>query len=153
MNLLYMKKAIEIAREAATFDEVPVGAVMVRGEEILAVTANRKERDLCAVQHAEILAIVEAAAKEKNWYLDECELYVTLEPCAMCTGAIILSRLKAVYFGAYDPKSGCLGSVYNLVGDGRLNHRMTVQGGILEEECAALLTSFFAKKRLEKKKN
>ena len=145
----YMKMAIEAAKSAAAQDEVPVGAVLVRAGEVLAVTANRKERDNCAVHHAEILAIEEGAAKVGNWYLDECELYVTLEPCPMCAGAIVLSRLKAVYFGAQDPKSGALGSVYDLVGDGKLNHRMQVEGGVLGEECGKLLTDFFAAKRAQ----
>lgn len=151
MDESYMQLAIEAAREAALHDEVPVGAVIVRGGEVVAVAANRKERDNCAVSHAEILALQQASAACDNWYLDECEMYVTLEPCAMCTGAILMSRLKAVYYGAADPKGGCMGSVYDLVGDKKLNHRMVVRGGILGEECGRLLTEFFAAKR--KKKN
>ena len=142
-----MRMAIRAAREAAAHDEVPVGAVIVRDGEVIATAANRKERDNSAVSHAEILALVEAAKVCGNWYLDECEMYVTLEPCAMCTGAIINSRLKAVHFGAYDPKSGCMGSVYDLVGDKKLNHRMPVEGGLLGEECGKMLSEFFAAKR------
>jgi len=152
MDEKFMTMAIEAAKSAALQDEVPVGAVLVRGEEVLAVTANRKERDNCAVHHAEILAIEEASAKVGNWYLDDCELYVTLEPCPMCAGAIVLSRLKGLYFGAQDPKSGALGSVYDLVGDGKLNHRMQVVGGVRKEECGSLLTDFFAAKRAQIKR-
>ena len=149
-NIRFMSEAIEEARKAALEDEVPVGAVVVRKGEIIARAGNRKERDNCAVSHAEILAIKEAARVCGNWYLDECELYVTLEPCVMCAGAIINSRLKAVYFGAYDPKSGALGSVYDIAGDKKLNHFLPVTGGVCEEECATLLSSFFAEKRKKK---
>ena len=147
MNIDYMYLALELAREAATHDEVPVGAVVVRDGAVIATGQNRKERDNCAVHHAEIVAIEEACRVVGNWYLDDCDLYVTLEPCPMCAGAIVNSRLRAVYFGAYDPKGGALGSVYDLVGDGKLNHRPHVEGGILAPECGALLSQFFAAKR------
>lgn len=147
MDEKYMQMAMALARQAATLDEVPVGAVVVRNGEVIAAAANRKERDNCACHHAEILALEEASRVVGNWYLDDCELYVTLEPCAMCAGAIVNCRLRAVYYGAYDPKSGCLGSVYDLVGDKRLNHRMQVTGGILSEECGKMLSDFFAAKR------
>ena len=147
MNVDYMQQAIQLAIEAAARDEVPVGAVIVRDDLVIATGQNRKERDNCAVHHAEIMAIEQACRYVGNWYLDDCDLYVTLEPCAMCAGAIINSRLRAVYFGAYDPKGGALGSVYDLVGDGKLNHRMTVQGGILAPQCGQLLSDFFAAKR------
>lgn len=147
----YMQLAIQEARNAMAYDEVPVGAVLVREGEVLAVASNRKERDQCAVHHAEILAIQEGSRKVGNWYLDDCELYVTLEPCPMCAGAIINSRLKAVHFGAYDPKSGALGSLYDLIGDKKLNHRMVVEGGVEEEACASLLSGFFRAKRQEQK--
>lgn len=147
----YMLIALEEARKAALADEVPVGAVVVRKGEIIAKSGNRKERDNCAVSHAEILAIREAARVVDNWYLDECDLYVTLEPCAMCAGAIVNSRLKAVYFGAYDPKSGALGSVYDLIGDKKLNHFCYVEGGVCREACAEILSEFFKNKRLNKK--
>ena len=147
MELCYMQQALALAREAATHDEVPVGAVIVRHGEVIATGQNRKERDNCAVHHAEIVAIEQACRAVGNWYLDDCDLYVTLEPCAMCAGAIVNSRLHALYFGAYDPKGGAMGSVYDLVGDKKLNHRMEIQGGILAEECGALLSDFFAAKR------
>ncbi len=149
MEQKYMELAIRAAEEAAQADEVPVGAVLVRDGEVLSIAANRKERDNCALSHAEMLAIGEGCRKVGNWYLDDCDLYVTLEPCPMCAGGIINSRLRAVYFGAYDPKSGALGSVYDLVGEGKLNHRMTVEGGIRQEECGKLLSDFFAAKRAE----
>lgn len=145
----YMKIALEEARKAAEADEVPVGAIIVRNGEIIAKCGNRKERDNCAVSHAEILAITEAAKTVGNWYLDECELYVTLEPCIMCAGAIVNSRLKAVYFGAYDLKSGALGSVYDVINDKKLNHFCYVEGGVLREECGGILSEFFKKKRLK----
>ena len=147
MDEKYMRMAIELAKAAAEADEVPVGAVVVRRDEVIAAAANRKERDNSAISHAEILALAEASKACGNWYLDECEMYVTLEPCAMCTGAVVNCRLKAVYFGAYDPKGGCMGSVYDLIGDKKLNHRMTVVGGVLGEECGRLLTDFFRNKR------
>ena len=143
----YMKLAIEEAIKAAQEDEVPVGAVIVRNGEVIARSGNRKERDNCAVSHAEILCIVEAAKACGNWYLDECDLYVTLEPCIMCAGAIVNSRLKSVTFGAYDVKSGALGSVYDVIGDKKLNHTLPVTGGVLQEECSRLLSEFFKKKR------
>ena len=147
MQIEFMQQALELAREAATHDEVPVGAVVVRQGQVIGRGQNRKERDNCALHHAEMMALEEACQTVGNWYLDDCDLYVTLEPCAMCAGAIINSRLHAVYFGAYDPKGGALGSVYDLVGDKKLNHRMTVEGGILADECGALLSDFFAQKR------
>lgn len=150
MQETFMRQAIALAQEAATHDEVPVGAVVVRDGVVIATGQNRKERDNCALHHAEMMAIEQACGVVGNWYLDDCDLYVTLEPCAMCAGAVVNSRLRAVYFGAYDPKGGALGSVYDLVGDKKLNHRMTVQGGILQEECGALLSDFFAQKRRKK---
>lgn len=141
-----MKRALELAREAAEADEVPIGAVVVFNGEIVAEGQNRKERDGCAVSHAEIVAVT-AAAKKLGWWLQDCDLYVTLEPCAMCAGAIINSRIKNLYFGAYDDKGGCCGSLYDLPSDKRFNHFVNVEGGFMKEECAALLSDFFAKKR------
>ena len=143
----FMKKAIAAAKRAAKRDEVPVGAVIVKDGEVIAVAGNRKERENCAVYHAEIVAIKKACRKLDNWYLDGCEMYVTLEPCPMCAGALINSRLDKLYFGAYDPKAGCCGSLCNLVEDGRFNHTLKVEGGILKEECAALLSDYFKQKR------
>ena len=147
----FMKKAIAAAKRAEAKDEVPVGAVIVKDGEIIASAGNRKERENCAVFHAEIVAIHRACKKLGNWYLDGCEMYVTLEPCPMCAGAIINSRPDKLYFGAYDPKAGCAGSLYDLLGDGRFNHTLEVEGGILKEDCAALLSGYFKKKRESKK--
>ena len=147
----FMKMAISAAKRAAKADEVPVGAVIVKDRKVVASAGNRKERENCAVFHAEIVAIRKACKKLGNWYLDGCEMYVTLEPCPMCAGALINSRLDKLYFGAYDPKAGCCGSLENLVADGRFNHTLEVEGGILKEECAALLSGYFKNKRAQNK--
>lgn len=145
-----MKRAIELAKEASTYDEVPVGAVIVKDNKIIAEGTNHKERENMATRHAEIEAIEKASKVLGNWYLEGCEMYVTLEPCLMCCGAIINARLDSVYFGAYDSKTGCCGSVYNMLNDKHFNHQPKVEGGILQEECSKLLTEFFSKKRMEK---
>ncbi|MBA3466048.1 MAG: tRNA adenosine(34) deaminase TadA [Gemmatimonadaceae bacterium] len=138
-----MTNALELAAEAAKRNEVPVGALIVREGIIVAAASNRTVRDQDPTAHAELLAIREAAAKLERWRLDDCTLYVTLEPCAMCAGAIVLSRLKRVVFGAYDEKAGMAGSVGDLLRHPRLNHRPEVKGAVAADECAALLTSFF----------
>lgn len=147
MDKKFMQLAINKAKEAAEIDEVPVGAVIVKNGEVIAAEHNRKECKNCAVFHAEIEAIIKAAEKLGNWYLEDCEMYVTLEPCSMCAGALINSRLKALYFGAYDPKAGSCGSLYNIPKDNRFNHTLHVEGGIMEKECALLLSRFFRAKR------
>jgi tRNA(adenine34) deaminase len=124
-----------------------VGAVIVRGGKIIASAYNRREKKQNALYHAEILAIDKACKKLKTFRLNECDLYVTLEPCAMCAGAIINARISAVYFGAYDQKRGCAGSLYNLLQDKNFNHNPLVVGGIMEETCANILTNFFESKR------
>lgn len=151
MNEQFMELALSEARLAQTYDEVPVGAVIVKDGKVIAKASNRKERENCAVFHAEIVAIIEATKALSNWYLDGCEMYVTLEPCPMCAGAIINSRIDKLYFGAYDYKSGCCGSIYNLVDEEKFNHRLEVVGGVMENECSEILTSYFKNKRLEKK--
>lgn len=143
----FMLRAIEIAKGCSLFDEVPVGAVVVKNGEIVAESVNFKERENNAVCHAEIMAISEAAKKLGNWWLEDCEVYVTLEPCPMCAGAMINARIKALYFGAYDEKSGAAGSKVNLFEKSLFNHDIDVEGGFLREECAALLSSFFKNKR------
>lgn len=147
----YMQIALEEARSAALVDEVPVGALIVRNGEIIARANNHKERANCAVRHAEIEALEMATRIVGNWYLDDCEMIVTLEPCVMCAGAIMLSRIKAVYFGAFDPKSGGFGGLYDLAEDKKLNHRLIVKGGYLENECGKTLSDFFKNKRINKK--
>ena len=147
----FMLKAIEQAEIAQSFDEVPIGAVIVKDGKIIASGHNYKERENCAVFHAEIVAIINACKKLNNWYLDGCTLYVTLEPCPMCCGAIVNSRIYRVVYGAKDPKSGAVESLYNLLQDNRLNHQVQCLGGVLEENCANLISDFFKRKREEKK--
>ena len=142
----YMRAALREAEKAAAADEVPVGAVVVKEGKILARAHNEKEKRNCAIYHAEILAIKKAAAKVGNWWLEGCTLNVTLEPCVMCAGAIMNSRLDRVVYGAKDPRFGFLGSVADL-NDCPSNHRFERTEGVLAEECAAVLTSFFRKKR------
>ena len=147
MDISFMQRAIVLAQEAATYDEVPVGAVVVREGKVIAEGQNRKERDNCALHHAEMVALEQACQAVGNWYLDDCDLYVTLEPCAMCAGAIVNSRLDRVVFGAKDPKFGFLGSLADLPQDYPVNHKFEKTGGVLGEECAAILSGFFRKKR------
>ena len=142
-----MRRAIESARECGPSEDVPVGAVVVRDDQVLAAAGNARERLRDPTAHAEILALREAAAKLGSWRLDGCTLYVTLEPCAMCAGAIVLARLDRVVFGAADPKAGFAGSLGNLAQDQRLNHRVELSGGVLAEECGELLRGFFRDRR------
>lgn len=146
----FMIRALELAKECASFDEVPVGAVVVKDGKIIAEGANFKERNNNAVCHAEIVALSAATAAVDNWWLENCDVYVTLEPCAMCAGAMINSRIRALYFGAYDEKTGACGSKVNLFEKGLFNHDVEVSGGHMKEECSALLSSFFKAKRANK---
>lgn len=132
-------------------DEVPIGAVIVMGGEIIARAHNLKETKKCAIYHAEMVALARATEYIGNWHLDECTLYVTLEPCPMCVGAMINSRLGKLVFGAYDLKAGAISSVIHLNNDRRFNHRFDAVGGVLESECASLLSEFFKAKRTAKK--
>lgn len=141
-DVYWMQKALQQARKAAALGEIPVGAVIVRGNELIACAHNRRELDQDALAHAEMLCIREACRKLGSWRLGGCELYVTLEPCPMCSGAIINSRLDRVVYGAKDDKAGCAGSVADLFVM-PFNHTPIVRSGILESECAELLTSFF----------
>jgi tRNA(adenine34) deaminase len=141
----YIRNALDLAREAVKRNEVPIGAVVVREGSILGAATNRTIRDQDPTAHAEILAIREASSKLDSWRLDECTLYVTLEPCAMCAGAIVLSRMKRVVFGAWDEKAGMAGSVGDLLRHPKLNHRPEVRAGVLADECAQLLEDFFRK--------
>ncbi len=142
-----MEIAIERAREAEAQGDVPIGAVVARGGEPLAAAGNERELRGDPTAHAEILAIRAAAEALGGWRLPETTLYVTLEPCAMCAGAIVLARIPEVVFGAPDPKAGAAGSVMDVLGDPALNHRPRVTAGLLEDECAALLREFFASRR------
>lgn len=143
----YIRNALDLARDAAKRNEVPIGAVVVRNGTIIAAATNRTVRDQDPTAHAELLAIREASSKLERWRLDDCTLYVTLEPCAMCAGAIVLSRMKRVVFGAWDEKAGMAGSVGDLLRHPRLNHRPEVGAGVLAEECARLLEDFFRGQR------
>ena len=139
----YIRNALDLARDAALRNEVPIGAVVVQNGAIIAAASNRTVRDQDPTAHAEVLAIREASSKLDRWRLDDCTLYITLEPCAMCAGAIVLSRMKRVVFGAWDEKAGMAGSVGDLLRHPRLNHRPEVRAGVLAEECARLLEDFF----------
>lgn len=141
-----MKRAIARARAAARCGEVPIGAVIVKDGEIVASGRNMRELKRNALHHAEIIAIDRACKKLNRWRLCDCTLYVTMEPCPMCAGAIVNSRIKRVVYGCYDKKAGALGTVFNL-SEYPLNHKYVVEGGVLENECASLLSDFFAELR------
>lgn len=143
----FMRQAILLAQKAASLDEVPVGAVIVQNDKVIARAYNTKNKKKDALLHAEMSALRKAQKKLGDWHLNDCDLYVTLEPCPMCAGACINTRLRTIYFGAYDEKAGCCGTLYNLPQDTRFNHRPNVVGGVLEQECSTLLTQFFKKKR------
>lgn len=143
----YMRLALLEALKAQTQDEVPVGAVIIKDGKVVARAHNRRESTQIATAHAELLAIEKACAKLKSWRLEGCVLYVTLEPCAMCTGASLLARLDGIVYGAFDPKGGCLGTVMDLSTIKAFNHSPWIISGVLEDECGNLLTSFFKNKR------
>jgi len=147
----YMRLAIDEALKAKDKLEVPIGAVIVQNDEVVASAYNLRETEQRSVAHAELLAIDEACKKLRTWRLEDATLYVTLEPCPMCAGAIVLSRVKRVVFGAYDPKGGCAGTLLNLLEFEKFNHQAEVVGGMLEEECGSLLTTFFRELRQRKK--
>lgn len=145
--LHYMRLAIEEAERAAAAGDVPVGAVLVAGGEVLASAHNMRERENDPTAHAEILALREGARKLGSWRLEGAALFVTKEPCPMCAGATVNARLGKLVYGCRDAKGGAAGSLFNIPGDPRLNHRVEVVSGVLEDECAGLLKSFFAAKR------
>ncbi len=148
----YMRQALAEARQALLEEEVPIGAVIVRGEQVIAAAHNQREQLKDPTAHAEMIAITQAAAAVGGWRLEECTLYVTLEPCIMCSGAILQSRIPLVVFGATDPKAGAVDSLFHLLNDPRLNHRCQVIPGVLAPECGEILTKFFqAQRRLGKK--
>jgi len=144
---IYMREALKEAQNAFGEDEVPVGAVIAYDGKIIARGHNQIERLKDPTAHAEMLALTSATNYLGSKWLNEAVLYVTVEPCSMCAGALVLSRIKSVYFGAKDPKTGACGSVFNIANNKKLNHRIKVKGGILKEECAGLLKDFFRKKR------
>jgi len=147
----WMARAIAEARKAEGKDEVPIGCVIVRDGRIIARGHNLRETAQDPAAHAELIAIRKAARKLGSWRLLDCTLYVTLEPCTMCMGAIILSRIPTVVFGCYDPKGGAAGSLYDLSNDPRLNHQVALMPRVLEAECSGLLSSFFAALRARKR--
>ena len=147
----YMKQAFKEAEKAFKKLEVPVGAIIVKDGKIIARAHNQKETKTDTTKHAEILAIQKASKKLKSWRLIDCEMYVTLEPCTMCAGAIINSRIKKIYIGAMDEKTGAVGSVLNLFEDYTFNHKVEYENGILKQECENILKQFF--KELRKLKN
>jgi len=147
-----MRQAIAEARCALEVDDVPVGAVVVRDGRIIGRGHNQREQLRDPTAHAEMIAITAATAEMRSWRLEGCTLYVTLEPCTMCAGAIVLARIDRLVFGADDPKAGACGSVYNIVEDHRLNHQPNVTTGVLADECSLLLRDFFAQKRAMGKK-
>ena len=143
-----MQQALALANQAATFDDVPVGALVVNDQgEIIGVGENLREKNNDPTAHAEIVAIKSAAQKIGNWRLDDLTMVVTLEPCAMCAGAIVQTRMKRLVFGAFDEKAGAVGSIWDVVRDTRALTKMEVISGVLEKECAQVLTNFFKGKR------
>lgn len=142
-----MRMALAEAEAAAREDEVPVGAVIVHQDRVIAAAHNQRERLQDPTAHAEMIAITQAAHSLGNWRLDGCTLYVTLEPCPMCAGAMVLARLPLLVYGAMDPKAGAVDSLYRLLSDPRLNHRVQIVSGVLASQCGALLTRFFQQKR------
>lgn len=143
----FMRLAIRAAERALEHGDVPVGAVVVRGSEVVGTGRNERERRGDPTAHAETLALQEASRTLGSWRLLDTALYVTLEPCAMCAGAIVLARVPRVVFGTHDPKAGAAGSVLDVLAQPRLNHRPQVQGGVLRVDCAKLLTDFFSLRR------
>ena len=151
-DLTWMRLALDEARRALDHGDVPIGAVAVRDGAVLARAHNRREVDGDATAHAELLAIREASQVIGHWRLEGVTLYCTLEPCAMCAGAMVLARLPRLVYGAHDPKAGAGGSVMDLLNHPQLNHRVAVTGGVLAEECAAVIVEFFAKLRAQGQK-
>ncbi len=151
MEEKFMKEALKEAQKAYDKLEIPVGAVIVKEGKIIARAHNIKEEKKDTTKHAEIIAIQKASKKLQNWRLADCEMYITLEPCSMCAGALIQSRIKKVYIGTADPKTGACGSVLNLLKDYTFNHKVEIETGILKDECENILKKFF--KELRKIKN
>lgn len=147
----YMKAAIKQAKKAENIDEVPIGCVIVYQGKIIARGYNRRNIDKNTLSHAELNAIKKASKKLGDWRLDDCEMYVTLEPCQMCAGAIVQSRIKKVYIGSMNPKAGSAGSVINLLQVKEFNHQVEIESGILQEECSEMLSDFFRNLRRRKK--
>jgi tRNA(adenine34) deaminase len=147
----FMREAIKEAKKAEDLNEVPIGAVIVYNGEVISRAHNLRESQQNSIAHAELLAIDKACHELRTWRLEDTTLYVTLEPCPMCSGAIVLSRVKRVVYGAVDPKGGCAGTLMNLLQEPRFNHQSEVIAGVLAEECGQMLTQFFQQLRKRKK--
>ena len=147
----YMRIAIDQANIAAENGDVPIGAVVVYKDQLIAKAYNQREQLADPTAHAEIIALTQAAAARENWHLNGCTIYVTLEPCPMCAGALVLSRMDRLVYSCDDPKSGAVKSLYNIVQDERLNHRLEVTSGVLADDCSKLLQDFFQQRRTKKK--
>jgi tRNA(adenine34) deaminase len=150
-DTFFMQRAIDEALKTSASDDVPVGAVIVRESKIIARAHNQVELLRDPTAHAEMIAITQATNALGEKWLNECVLYVTIEPCSMCAGALVLSRMSRVVFGARDPKTGAAGSIVNILHHPKLNHKIKIHGGVLEDDCAALMQNFFKKKRARKK--
>ena len=146
----WMKEAIKQAEKAKKLDEVPIGCVIVLDGKIIARGYNRRNTDHTSLAHAEMMAIKKACKKIRDWRLEKCTLYVTLEPCQMCAGAIVQSRVKRVVIGAMNKKAGCAGSIFNLLEEDRFNHKAEVVRGVLENECSEMMSTFFKELRAKK---
>jgi tRNA(adenine34) deaminase len=144
---IFMKRALELALKAGQQGEVPVGALIVQGNEIIAEAFNERESLPSALAHAELTVIARSCERLQRWRLKGCTLYVSLEPCVMCAGAVVQARLDRVVYGARDPKAGAVDSLYQVLSDLRLNHRPEVSGGVLAEECGRILSEFFQARR------
>ena len=149
----FMKLAIEQAKIAEENGDVPIGAVIIYKNQIIGKAYNQREQLKDPTAHAEIIALTQAASFMENWHLNGCTMYVTLEPCPMCAGALVLSRMDRLCYGCNDPKGGACGSLYNIVQDQRLNHKVEVISGVMEEQCRQQLQEFFARRRQENKNN
>ncbi|MBQ2900807.1 MAG: tRNA adenosine(34) deaminase TadA [Agathobacter sp.] len=147
----YMKAALREAKKAYKLEEVPIGCVIVQNDKIIARGYNRRNTDKNTLAHAEMAAIKKASKKTGDWRLEDCTMYVTLEPCQMCAGAIVQSRLGKVVIGSMNPKAGCAGSVINLLQMKQFNHQVEMVTGVLEEECSTMLSGFFQELREKKK--
>ena len=145
-----MREALKEAEKAKKLNEVPIGCVIVKDNKIIGRGYNRRMKDKNTLSHAELNAIKKASKKLKDWRLDDCEMYVTTEPCQMCAGAIVQSRIKKVYIGCMNPKAGCAGSIMNLLQVDKFNHQVEIESGVLEEECSGILKDYFKELRNNK---
>jgi tRNA(adenine34) deaminase len=150
-DIEYMNEALRQAKKAFDIDEVPIGAIIVKDDEIIAKAFNRRNTDKSTLAHAEIIAIDEASKVVGDWRLDDCTMYITLEPCPMCAGAIVQARIPRVVIAAYNKKAGCAGSILNLLEEERFNHQVDITSEILEEESSKLLKDFFRRLRVKNK--